>query len=158
MSGEAGNRAVAARLCTAAVLAWAALVLLAPAPVAASEAHPTQAEVERRLMCPTCGSTLERSDSESSMRMKAYVRERIADGWTRQQVIDGVVAEYGGDTSVLATPPREGLGWLAWGGPLAVLLIALVGGAAAVVRWKREPLEEAVPGVEDPRRATDAGH
>ena len=120
------------------MLALVALGAIGAAPAAASDRHPTLEEVSKDVMCPTCGTTLERSDSPAAERMRVYIRARIADGWTRQQVVDGLVAEYGGDESILASPRRQGLGLVAWVGPLAMLLVALVGGAVVVVRWRRD--------------------
>lgn len=121
-------------LCTAVVAA----LLAAPAGAFASQAHPTLAEMEPLVMCPTCNTTLDRSDSPAAERVRRYIRGRIEAGWTRQQILDGVVAEYGGDQSILAAPPaRSATGIAAWGMPLGLLVAAVAAGALMVRTWVR---------------------
>jgi cytochrome c-type biogenesis protein CcmH len=124
------------------VFALAALALAAPA--AASERHPTQAELEGQLMCPVCaGETLAQSDSPPAQRMKAYIARRIDEGATRSQIKDELVREFG--TRVLAAPPRHGFDLLAW----ALPLVGLFGGGAVIGvlawRWSRGREEPAEP-------------
>ena len=124
------------------VVALAALVLAAPA--AASERHPTLAELEGQLMCPICaGETLAQSDSPAAQRIKAHMQRRIDQGWTRSRIIDEEVAIWG--TRILAAPRRHGFDLLAWVLPLAGLL----GGAAVIGmlawRWSRTQEEPAQP-------------
>ena len=73
----------------AAVAAVLALALAAPA--LASEQHPTQSELEAELVCPTCHTPLDESDSPVAQQMKAYIRQRIAAGATKSQIIDELV-------------------------------------------------------------------
>ena len=124
------------------VMALAALALAAPA--AASERHPTLAELEGQLMCPICaGETLAQSDSPAAERIKAHLQQRIDQGWTRSRIIDEEVATWG--TRILAAPRRHGFDLLAWVLPLAGLL----GGAAVIGvlawRWSRSREEPAGP-------------
>jgi cytochrome c-type biogenesis protein CcmH len=124
------------------VLAVVALVLAAPA--AASERHPTRAELENQLMCPICaGETLAQSDSPAAQRIKVYIRRRIDQGATRSEIKQELVREWG--TRILAAPPRHGFDLLAWVLPLAGLL----GGAAVIGvlawRWSRTREERAEP-------------
>jgi cytochrome c-type biogenesis protein CcmH/NrfF len=131
-----------------------AVVLMAPrasqaqagamAPQRAEDA-PSQAErarlmeeVSGRVMCPSCGTTLDNSDSPAADRMRDYIDERITDGWTADEIVNGLVVEYGGDQDILAAPPTDTRrGMLAWGVPALVALAALVGGALSVRRWRR---------------------
>ena len=120
------------------VLALAALVLAAP--VAASEQHPSLAELEGQLMCPICdGETLAQSDSAPAQRIKAYIQLRIGQGATRSQIKRELVDQWG--TRILAAPPRHGFDLLAWLLPI----VGVLGGAAviAVLAWRwsrsREP-------------------
>jgi cytochrome c-type biogenesis protein CcmH len=116
------------------LVALAALLLLAP-PALASERHPTQGELEGEVICPTCHTTLDQSDSPIALRMKAFIARRIAAGDTRSQIEDKLIATFG--PSVVARPATHGFDLLAWLLPLA----ALVGGAAvlgaAAWRWSR---------------------
>ena len=114
---------------------------LAFAPVAlASEQHPTQAELEGELVCPTCNTTLDQSNAPIALRMKQFVRTRIAAGDTKSEIKDQLVAQFG--KGVLAAPEQSGFDLLAWVLPIAGLL---VGGAVLTVlawRWTRRPEDE----------------
>jgi cytochrome c-type biogenesis protein CcmH len=119
------------------VAALAALVLAAPA--LASERRPTLSELEGEVICPTCKTTLDQSNSPIASRMRVFIRERIAAGDTKSEIKDALVDEFG--ESVLASPPARGFNLLAWVLPLA----GVVGGALllafAARRWAsaREP-------------------
>ena len=106
-------------------LAVAAL-LGAVAVGAASAARPNAADLEAELVCPVCETTLDQSNAPVALRMKTFIRVRIAAGDTEQEIKDALVAEFGPE--VLAEPPEGGFGLLAWLLPLG----ALVGGAIAV--------------------------
>ena len=116
------------------------LLALAVVPAAvASEQHPTQAELEGELVCPTCHTTLDQSNAPVALRMKQFVRGRIAAGDTKSEIKDQLVAQFG--KGVLAAPEQSGFDLLAWLLPL----VGLVGGALvlAVLAWRwsrrREP-------------------
>ena len=116
-------------------IAVALLALVLAAPAWASEQRPTLAELEGELMCPTCKTTLDQSDSAVAERMRVYIRTRIAQGATKSE-IKGELADMFGE-AVLASPPKKGFNLLAWVLPV----VGLVGGAAAVgalaVAWSR---------------------
>jgi cytochrome c-type biogenesis protein CcmH len=109
------------------------------APAAASEEHPTLAELERELVCPTCKTTLQMSNAPVADRMRAFIRERIAAGDTKSEIKDKLVAQFG--ESVLAAPPARGFNLLAWLVPIAGGLIAAVAVAVLAVRWSRTRAE-----------------
>ena len=118
-----------------------ALLALALAPAAlANEEHPTQAELEGELVCPTCRTTLDQSNAPVALRMKAFVRRRIAAGDTKSEIKEQLVAQFG--KGVLAAPETKGFDLLAWLLPVAGLL---AGGAALsflLWRWTRRPEDE----------------
>jgi cytochrome c-type biogenesis protein CcmH len=105
------------------------------APAAASEEHPTLAELERELVCPTCKTTLQMSNAPVADRMRAFIRQRIAAGDTKSEIKDKLVAQFG--ESVLAAPPARGFNLLAWLVPIAGGLIAVVAVAVLARRWSR---------------------
>ena len=114
-------------------------LLVVPAALA-SEQHPTQAELEGELVCPTCKSTLDQSNAPIALRMKQFVRTRIAAGDTKSEIKDQLVAQFG--KGVLAAPEQSGFDLLAWVLPIAGLL---AGGAVLTVlawRWTRRPEDE----------------
>ena len=117
------------------VLVLGLVALAVAAPVLASERHPTLAELEKELICPTCHTTLDQSDSPIARRMKAFILERIRAGDTKSEIKRKLVDEFG--VAVLAEPPKSGFHLLAW-------LLPLVGGAGAAAlvgvlawRWSR---------------------
>ena len=118
----------------AALLAVLALAVAAPA--AASEEHPSLAELEGEVMCPTCHTTLDESNSAIAQQIKAFIRVRIAEGKTKSQIEAELVDNFG--PSILAAPPKRGWDLLAWALPLGGLgLGALVLGILAW-RWTRD--------------------
>jgi cytochrome c-type biogenesis protein CcmH len=130
-------------------------LLLAPVAVA-SEGHPTQAELERELICPVCKpATLDQSDAPIARRMKAVIAERIAAGDTKSEIKDRLVAQFG--QQVLAAPPRSGFNWLAWVLPIAGLGLGAVVVGAAAWRWSRsrEPSAELPLEARNGRRSID---
>lgn len=118
-------------------------VLMILVPVA-SAAQPqfSMTEIEAELMCPTCQSRLDLSHSPAADRIRAFVERKRVDGWTKQQVKDALVADFG--PSVLAAPPAAGLGLVAWLVPLGAVLIGAGSVAAVVLAWRRRRAPGAV--------------
>jgi cytochrome c-type biogenesis protein CcmH len=132
-------------------VATAALVLAGPA---AACAHPrtSLAYLEGQVMCPTCHTTLDMSDSAAAVQIKSFISERIAQCATAEQIKSELVANYG--QGILAAPSHKGFDLLAWWLPVAgVLGGALVLGVGAS-RWSRgrrddEPGEPAGSGLDE---------
>ena len=119
----------------------AVLLTLVVVPAAlASEEHPTQAELEGELVCPTCRTTLDQSNAPVAIRMKAFVRERIAAGDTKSEIKEQLVAQFG--KGVLAAPEKEGFDLLAWVLPVAGLLAGAAVLSIVLWRWTRRPDDE----------------
>jgi cytochrome c-type biogenesis protein CcmH len=106
----------------------------------ASERRPTQAELEGELVCPTCGTTLDQSSAPIAMRMKQFVRTRIAAGDTKSEIKEELVAQFG--KGVLAAPERKGFDLLAWVLPIAGLLAGAAVLTVLAWRWTRRPEDE----------------
>lgn len=122
-------------------LLLALVVALAVVPSAlASEQHPTQAELEGELVCPTCQTTLDQSNAPIATRMKQFVRRRIAAGDTKSEIKEQLVAQFG--KGVLAAPERKGFDLLAWVLPIAGLLAGAVVLTVLAWRWTRRPEDE----------------
>jgi len=126
-----------------ALLAAAALALTfavasaiaAPAAAPAQAPRTTYAEVERELMCVSCNVALNIAESPQATRQKELVRTLVAEGRTKDEIIDVMVAEYG--DNVLAEPRAEGFSLAAWGVPLAVAAAGLALALALLPRWRR---------------------
>lgn len=123
-----------------------ALLVLA-APAAAAE-KPTLADLEDEVICPTCQTTLQLSNSPIATQMRAFIRERIAAGDSKQEIKDELVAEFG--EGVLAAPPKSGFNLIAWLLPLAGLLVALVAITLLARRYARARPEPAATGPAPP--------
>jgi cytochrome c-type biogenesis protein CcmH len=114
---------------------------LAVAPQAlASEQHPTQAELEGELVCPTCNTTLDQSNAPIALRMKQFVRTRIAAGDTKSEIKAQLVAQFG--KGVLAAPEQKGFDLLAWVLPIAGLFVGAAVLTVLAWRWTRRPEDE----------------
>jgi cytochrome c-type biogenesis protein CcmH len=116
----------------AALLAVGTL-LAAGAGTAASP--PSAADLESQIVCPVCETTLDQSTAPIAMRMKAFIRTRIAAGDSEQQIKDALVAEFGPE--VLAEPPGGGFGLLAWLLPLGAVLVGALAVGFLVRTWSR---------------------
>ena len=114
---------------------------LALAPAAfASEERPTQSELEGELVCPTCHTTLDQSNAPVAIRMKQFIRGRIAAGDSKSEIKEQLVAQFG--KGVLAAPERKGFDLLAWVLPLAGVGLGAVALSFLLWRWTRRPEEE----------------
>jgi cytochrome c-type biogenesis protein CcmH len=123
------------------VLALASVLALAVAPTPfAREQHPTQTELEGELVCPTCHTTLDQSNAAVALRMKQFVRTRIAAGDTKSEIKDQLVAQFG--KGVLAAPEQSGFDLLAWVLPIAGLLAGAGVLTVLAWRWTRRPEDE----------------
>jgi cytochrome c-type biogenesis protein CcmH len=129
----------------------ALLVALAIVPAAwASERHPTLGELESEVVCPTCHTTIDQSDSPIAQRMKIFIAARIRAGDTKSEIERKLVDQFG--QAVLAKPATHGFDLVAWLLPI----VALLGGAAVVGfaawRWSRAraPADAPAPAPLDP--------
>ena len=82
--------------------------------------------IDKMLMCPVCpAETIDQAQVEISFQMRAVVRELLAEGRTRQEVLDYFVDRYGAD--ILAAPPKSGTNLVAWILPIVGVAGGLVG-------------------------------
>ena len=113
------------------------IALLAPGPTQAAAQEsgvPTLPDIEDEVMCPTCGFSLELSESPQADQIRDYIRGAIDEGQSKQEILDGLVAEYGPE--VLATPETEGFDLAAWVVPIAGVLAAAAAIALGARRWR----------------------
>lgn len=118
------------------LLLLAALVIAVPA--GASERHPTQAELEAMLVCPSCHVPLDESNSPVAQQMKAFIAMRIAAGATRSEIINELVGPPNnlGD-AVLGVPRTHGFDLLAWVLPFGGIALGAAAIGAGAWKWSR---------------------
>ena len=81
--------------------------------------------IDRMLMCPVCpAETIDQAQVEISRQMRLIVREMLAEGKERDEILDFFVERYGKD--ILAAPPKSGADLVAWLLPIAGVMAALV--------------------------------
>jgi cytochrome c-type biogenesis protein CcmH len=122
------------------------VAFLALAASAAAADPPTLGDLEDEVICPTCQTTLELSNSPVATQMRTFIRERIAAGNSKEEIKAQLVDEFG--QGVLAAPPKSGFNLVAWLLPLVGLLAALVAVTFAARRYARprpQPVAGAPP-------------
>jgi len=115
-----------------------ALALVAPATAAS---RPNVADLEAELVCPVCKTTLDQSDAPVARRMKAIIRERIAEGASAAQIKSELADQFG--EAVLAAPPKSGFDLLAWLLPIGGVALGAVALGYLAVVWSRRAPDEA---------------
>ncbi|MFP3852676.1 MAG: cytochrome c-type biogenesis protein CcmH [Anaerolineales bacterium] len=146
-----------ARLIQLALISMALLILAVPLGTAsAQDGGPTDNEVNdiaEQLYCPVCENIpLDVCGTEACVQWRSLIREKLAEGWTEQEIKNYFVEQYG--DRVLATPPARGLNWLVYILPP----VALLAGAGVLFRavrsWQRSgddfEVEDVPESTEDP--------
>ncbi len=96
--------------------------------------------LNRSIMCPVCpGESIDQSQVALAVQMRGIVNEKLANGWTDEQVREFFVERYG--PSVLLEPPTEGVSLLAWLVPPIGVATAIVVFIAVVRHMRRKPEE-----------------
>jgi cytochrome c-type biogenesis protein CcmH len=115
----------------------AVLALALPGVAVAQETQTSLADIEDEVMCPICGVTLElATEAPQAIQEREFIRERIAQGQSKEEIKDALVAEFGPE--VLAVPETEGFDLAAWLVPGIGILVAAIGILFALRRWRRE--------------------
>ncbi|HVQ58707.1 MAG TPA: cytochrome c-type biogenesis protein [Solirubrobacterales bacterium] len=120
----------------AVALLAAALLAVSAAPAGAATPKVEQNVIEAEVMCPVCGTLLELAESPQALRQKAFVARLIADGRSKEEIKDALVAEYGEE--VLALPSGDGFSLSAYLVPIVAFVLAVVALAFGVRRWRRD--------------------
>ncbi len=137
-----------------AVAALAAALALA-APAAAAEPKTSLPDVEDEVMCVLCNTPLNVADEPQADQQRDVIRDLVAQGLTKEQIKDELVAQYGED--VLAMPDEGGVGVAVYAVPVAIVLAMLAAAAFFVPRWRRsEPAPAGGPGAQAAPTASDA--
>ncbi len=110
--------------------------------------------VASELYCPECENIpLDVCPSQACIDMRAEIRDKLSQGWSKEQIKQYYVQRYG--DRVLGAPPARGWNWLVYIiPPLAILISAVV--LYRVLRsWKRPAQAPASgsPGIQAPAGA-----
>jgi cytochrome c-type biogenesis protein CcmH len=118
------------------LLCLLAVLTLVAVPAASAAAPRTDFnDIEDEVMCDVCGVPLNIANSPRADQQRQEIRQLIAQGRTKQQIKDTLVARYG--PSILATPPDHGFALATYLIPIAVVLALLAGLAVLIPRWRR---------------------
>jgi cytochrome c-type biogenesis protein CcmH len=124
-------------------LSTAAAVALGPAQEREAK------QIEAMLIAPCCWSQqVSVHQSPAADEIRQNIRRMLADGKTRQQILDAYVKEYG--DRILAEPPARGFSRLFHVAPW-IFLVASVGLVLIVIRRLRAPA--AAPAAAEPSAA-----
>jgi cytochrome c-type biogenesis protein CcmH len=104
---------------------------------AAAEPQTTLPDVEDEVMCVECRTMLNISSSAVADQERAFIRARIADGMTKDEIKAALVDEYG--PAVLAEPGDEGFDLAGWLVPIALAALAGLGVVLLARRWRAPP-------------------
>jgi cytochrome c-type biogenesis protein CcmH/NrfF len=115
--------------------AAAALALVGPAAAACAHPRTSIAYLEGQVMCPTCHTTLDQSDSAAAQRIERYIQMRIDECATAGQIESELVQNFG--AGILAAPPHKGFDLLAWWLPLGGIIAGALVLGLGVWRWSR---------------------
>jgi cytochrome c-type biogenesis protein CcmH len=141
-----------------AILALLLPALIAPLAFGATQERASLPDIEDEVMCPICGTLLELSEAPQADRQRVFIRRLIAEGRSKEQIKDALVAQYGEE--VLATPQGSGFDLSAYLVPVAAGLVAAAALIAGVLGWRRrgggpEPEPEAPRGDDAERLDSD---
>jgi cytochrome c-type biogenesis protein CcmH len=117
-----------------------ALALLTTSPALATGQPQPRAslpDIEDEVMCIVCGVPLElATEAGQANQERDFIRKLIAEGKTKDEIKDALVAQYG--ENVLAVPGNSGFDLAAWLVPGLGILIAAVAIGVGVRRWRRD--------------------
>ena len=93
-------------------------------------------DVAKELRCPTCtGLSVLESDAKFSVQIKDLVKEQVEAGKNKAEILEFFTDRYG--PWILRSPPKTGFNALAWGVPIAMMLVGPILIWAFVWRKKR---------------------
>jgi cytochrome c-type biogenesis protein CcmH len=116
---------------TAAVLA----TLMAPAAASAFLPRASLTDIENDVMCVSCREPLAVAQSPQALAERDYIRLLIAQGKTKSQIEQALVAQYG--PAVLGKPPAHGFNLTVYILPPAIVALGIGVLAFSLPRWRR---------------------
>lgn len=122
-----------------------AITLATPSLAAAATPRASLPDIENDVMCVVCNEPLAVSQSPQADRERAFINALIAKGYSKHQIEQALVRQYG--PSVLALPPAHGFNLTVYVLPPAILVLGAGALAFALPRWRRRTraADERVP-------------
>ena len=109
------------------ILAVGLLALTMVKQVSAQSPAPSDDEVNavaRQLFCPVCENTpLDVCPTQACAQWRELIRQKLAEGWDAEKIKQYFATQYG--ARVLSEPPRQGLNWLVYIIPPALMLLGV---------------------------------
>ncbi|MGH9616944.1 MAG: cytochrome c-type biogenesis protein [Acidobacteriaceae bacterium] len=99
-------------------------------------------QLGHQMIC-TCGCTQVLLECNHvgctvSTQEEGELRNALARGDSNQLILQNFVQEYG--PTVLAAPPQSGFNLVAWIAPGVVFLLAMLGAAVVIRKWRYQPI------------------
>ena len=117
------------------------------------KSHPPLREqaqsIDKQLICPVCpAETIDQAQVPLAQDMRAFIREKLAQGWTKQQILNYFSSPERYGLSVLAEPPKSGANLILWiVPPIGVLLgLLLVFSTIRAMKRRRPYMADGSPG------------
>jgi cytochrome c-type biogenesis protein CcmH len=112
--------------------------------------------IAKQLYCPVCENIpLDVCPTTACAQWRELIRQKLADGWTEQQIKDYFVQQYG--ARVLGTPPTKGINWLAYLVPPVAILAGVYVLYRAFRSWKR-PIQGTEPQPSTPQPSAETAN
>jgi cytochrome c-type biogenesis protein CcmH len=107
----------------------------ATASAIAATPRPSLTAMWNEFMCVSCHEPLPVAQSPQAISERDFVRTLITHGYTKGQIEQAMVAQYG--ESVLAKPPAQGFNLTVYILPPAILLAGIAILVVTLPRWRR---------------------
>jgi cytochrome c-type biogenesis protein CcmH len=132
--------------------------VMVPGAVSAQQPTPSDDQVNqiaKQLYCPVCENIpLDVCPTTACAQWRELIRQKLADGWTEQQIKDYFVLQYG--DRVLGTPPAQGINWLVYLVPPVAILVGIYILFRAFRSWKRpSPTDKLQPDNSENLKSSD---
>jgi cytochrome c-type biogenesis protein CcmH len=129
-------------------LVLAALALVGAAPQA------SLSDIEDEVMCDVCNVALNIAESPRADQQRQEIRDLIAQGMTKQEVLDTLEDRYG--PAILAEPQTSGFSLAVWIVPVVVVVVLVAALALLLPRWRARPAAAGPPVVASALSGADA--
>jgi cytochrome c-type biogenesis protein CcmH/NrfF len=100
-----------------------------------TEPRASLTDIENDVMCTSCREPLAVAQSPQADSERSYIRGLIAQGLTKRQIEQNLVAQYG--EAVLGKPPASGFNLAVYVLPPAIVAVGVAILAFTLPRWRR---------------------